>query len=325
MTAACLDCGAAGAEPVLGRADLSLVRCPACSLVYLADWEDELGRFDEHYAYFDARRGAGSGPRVSPLNRARLEEFLDELAQAAPGRRLLDVGCGEGHLVEAACDRGWLARGIDLSGPAVELCAERGLPVSRTDFFSPELDGSRYDAIVMSELIEHVPRPRRFVARAASLLDDGGILYLTTPNFASLSRRLHGASWRMIHPQHVGYFTPSTLRSLADDRLELVEIATRNLSLGEIGGAVRRLVRRSARTAPPSESARRSAYAADQRVRRVLRESPLGRVALNAANLALGRSSLGDTIVATLRRRPDRSSASSRADHARAARRGAER
>ena len=62
--------------------------------------------------------------------------FSKELGAHARGRRLLDVGCGDGQLLQSASEAGWQAFGIDLSEPAVRLCRNRGLDAAQIDFHS---------------------------------------------------------------------------------------------------------------------------------------------------------------------------------------------
>ena len=69
--------------------------------------------------------------------------------------------------------------------------------------------------VTLIEVIEHVTDPLRLLRAAATFLRPGGMLYLTTPNFNSLSRHLLGASWSAIHPrEHRSYFTVGLLGSL---------------------------------------------------------------------------------------------------------------
>src|SRR4029077_3834385 len=149
-------------------------------------------------------------------------------------RTLLDVGCGLGELVRVAVDSGWDARGIELSAEAVAVCRRFDLPCDTTNFFDPALDG-RYGLITMVELIEHVANPRTFFERAAELLEPGGVLYLTTPNFNALGRRLLGPDWPLIGPEHVNYFPPATLQGLvATTPFAVVGLRTKNISPSQV-------------------------------------------------------------------------------------------
>ena len=171
----CPECGRSDASEVLEVGRLRVVRCPTCSLHYLASWKDELARWDELYAYhanpaaFDVCKG------YSDVSRRRQLALLERFAARVRGRRLLDVGAGRGQLVHTADTAGWDALGIDLSDDAVSACRAAGLPVEHVDFFAESLSARRFDVIVMSEFIEHVASPGRFFARIEELLAPGEI------------------------------------------------------------------------------------------------------------------------------------------------------
>ena len=72
-----------------------------------------------------------------------------------------------------------------------------------------------FDVVTMFEVIEHLRDPAGVLRVVWRLLRDGGLLYLTTPNYDSLSRYLLGSSWRIILPrEHLFYFTAASLGPL---------------------------------------------------------------------------------------------------------------
>jgi SAM-dependent methyltransferase len=227
------------------------------------------------------------------------------LANYSGGRTLLDVGCGDGQLLQTAKDEGWDALGIDLSETAIMLCHRRGLSASGTDFFDVSLDERRFDVIVMSELIEHVPSPQRFLKRAEELLEEGGVVYLTTPNFGSLARRVLAERWSVIHPEHIGYFERSTLRKLASDETGLLEIKieANNITPSTFVAWLRRSGSRT--VAAASQAHRETRQGLDQQLRRAVHNSRMLGMSKELLNHAISRFGLGDTLVAYLQK-PER-------------------
>ena len=206
---------------------------------------------------------------------------------------MLDVGCGTGGFVRSASDAGWAALGIELSPAAVELCHKHGIQAKLLSIFDSALDAEKFDLIVMSELIEHVPHPTDFLRRANELLSEGGAIYLTTPNWGSLSRRLLEGEWRAIDPEHLSYFTPRTLRSAAGRaELSVQSIRTVNAS----GAVFRKLFRKPL---DPEEG-----RLADQRLRAKMDVSNSRRVAKRVVNRVLSATGLGETIKAVLTSTP---------------------
>lgn len=106
---------------------------------------------------------------------------------------LLDIGCGTGNTVMAAAHSGFAkAVGIDIDLGAfywfnpsdfTSICNELGVDPKKAsliegDFF--QVDLPLFDCVTFIDVIEHVPTPERFIARAASLLAPGGVLLIDT-------------------------------------------------------------------------------------------------------------------------------------------------
>jgi 2-polyprenyl-3-methyl-5-hydroxy-6-metoxy-1,4-benzoquinol methylase len=130
----------------------------------------------------------------------------------AGGGRLLDVGCGNGGFLMLALQAGWQVEGLDLDAGAVQAARSRGLEVHHGGI---EVLGERsacYDVITLSHVIEHVRNPVATLCRLYALLKPGGVLWLDTPNLASLGAMRFGPHWRDLDPpRHLVLFTPSSL------------------------------------------------------------------------------------------------------------------
>ena len=302
----CHVCASPSFERVLTRdeGNLDVNRCKSCGFVYLASWEQSLEQSEELYDYYGRLGEEDQTRRYSRENRARQQKLLKALAGYTRGRRLLDVGCGDGQLLQTAKDEGWDTVGIDLSETAIVLCHRRGLAASKTDFFDASLDEQRFDAIAMSELVEHVPSPQSFLKRAEELLEPDGILYLTTPNFGSLARRMLGERWSVIHPEHIGYFERSTLRDMASKETGLheVKIEANNITPSTFVAWWRG--RGTQLAATTTELHRETREGLDQQLRRVVHLNPLMAMSKDLLNQVVSRAGLGDTLVAWLQKPP---------------------
>jgi 2-polyprenyl-3-methyl-5-hydroxy-6-metoxy-1,4-benzoquinol methylase len=97
---------------------------------------------------------------------------------------LLDIGAGEGTLLDEARQLGYDTQGIELCEPLVEKARARGLRVDRRR--AEDLDArAAFDVVTMMDIIEHVPEPRRLLAAAHRALAVGGRLVVYTPNHRS--------------------------------------------------------------------------------------------------------------------------------------------
>jgi SAM-dependent methyltransferase len=140
----------------------------------------------------------------------RLDSFERLLGPAR--RRLLDIGCGPGFFLATARARGWDAHGIEPSRQAA--AHARGLGADVTEgFFNAGSAAAlgRFDAVTLTNVLEHVPDPVHILALAAGLLTPGGILCVTVPNdfspFQIAARAQAGTGdWWVAPPHHLNYF-----------------------------------------------------------------------------------------------------------------------
>jgi 2-polyprenyl-3-methyl-5-hydroxy-6-metoxy-1,4-benzoquinol methylase len=169
---------------------------------------------------------------------------LEKVSGPANGRSLLDVGAYIGVFVEVALAAGWQACGVEPSRWAAAIAQKEGLPVIEGTQDSPELQGRKFDAITMWDVIEHVADPSAELAQAFHLLRPGGVLAVHTMDIDSLAARLMGTRWPWLMNMHIHYFSQKTLaQMLARNGFEIVRSGAegRYLRLGYLSSRVKGL------------------------------------------------------------------------------------
>lgn len=281
---ACAVCGSRRLRPLPAYRRAHLVRCRDCGLVFAGrdPSEEELARNYGEYSREDAD---------SPLTRQRYRELLDGFEPYRRTGRILDMGCGIGYFLEEAERRGWEAHGTEFEPRAVEIVRGKGLRCLQAPLRAGSLEPGSFDVITAFEVVEHLREPQAEAATIAAALRPGGLFYCTTPNFGSLSRRLLRARWRVIaYPEHLSYFTPSTLRSwLARSGFAAVRLQTTGVSPADL---------RRGLAADPGPG-----RGSDEELRNRLEGSRALRAAKRAANAALAATRAGDTIKGRFERR----------------------
>ena len=208
------DAGHEGLVPTTTQFGVALgdiVRCSACGHMQVSPMPatEELDRAYE-VAESEDYVEEEVGQRVTA--RGALERI-----EAALGRRgrILDLGCWTGFLLAEAQSRGWEALGIEPSTFASAWARDHlGLDVRTEDLFTADLPPGTFDAVVLGDVIEHLPDPGAALARIAGLMRSDGVLYMTLPDAGSrLARRL-GARWWSVIPTHVQYFTRGSMTTL---------------------------------------------------------------------------------------------------------------
>jgi 2-polyprenyl-3-methyl-5-hydroxy-6-metoxy-1,4-benzoquinol methylase len=130
-----------------------------------------------------------------------------------PGK-LLDIGCGNGQFLKFADRFGWRVVGVDFDAEAVREARSCGLDVRLGDIGVID-SGERYDFITLSHVIEHVYDPVELLRSCYGLLNDGGVLWLETPNIESMGYAYYKSSWRGLEPpRHIMLFNIKTLNEM---------------------------------------------------------------------------------------------------------------
>ncbi|WP_309387118.1 class I SAM-dependent methyltransferase [Cerasicoccus frondis] len=146
----------------------------------------------------------------------RAEWLFDYLSGALSDKpaRVLDIGCADGLFLEKMSqqrptdvltgvepDEKYATKAASSSGATVH---NEGF---QTFFQRCEADGSKYDVVVLSHVLEHLTHPDQKIFQIGNLLVDDGLLLIEVPNI--LSPTWWGPG--MFHIGHVNQFYPETL------------------------------------------------------------------------------------------------------------------
>jgi 2-polyprenyl-3-methyl-5-hydroxy-6-metoxy-1,4-benzoquinol methylase len=227
----CEVCGQTGSTVVerYTRSPWPVVSCNACGFVYLGkvpDYEDlsvNLAWEKQHADEKERRKKTNKLARFDALTRFRLKlgKVIDRNRHArgvAQTGRVLEIGCGGSTRIP----EGPTPYGIEIS----EGLSKKALPIYEarggTVYHEPATTGIErfpenfFDSIIMRSYLEHEAQPRLILERAFKRLKPGGTILLRSPNYNSANRFIMGTEWCGFRfPDHVNYFTPRSLKSLA--------------------------------------------------------------------------------------------------------------
>ena len=174
----------------------------------------------------------------APVRCLYMREQLGDLG----GKRIADVGCGGGIFAEALASAGALVTGIDCSQPAIDVARKHarkgGLKIDYRFGSAADLDAGAYDAVACMEVLEHVAEPAELIRQCASLLTEGGSLFISTINRNSIAylamivglEKILGALPQGSHCYR-SFITPGELAQMcATANLKVVDIAGANWS-----------------------------------------------------------------------------------------------
>lgn len=215
------------------RGTLGIVKCLGCGLVQL---DNISAMFDvKNYEYYKNRINMKPQELYNPLTTKRYIDLLRKFECYRENNALLDIGCGQGQFLSVAKSMHWQIEGIEIAPYAVEICNKFKLNAICGDFLELDLKNNYYDIITMSEVLEHITQPKKYLLKINHVLRRGGVFFFTTPNFNSLTRILLQNKWRLIHKEHLFYFTPVSIKKLLDQvNFKIIEFKIKDITLPEL-------------------------------------------------------------------------------------------
>lgn len=171
------------------------------------------------------------GPANGDVGRKLAEKFVILTRGLSGVQQVCDLGCGNGYMASRLGAAGLHVTGIDASESGLAI-ARRHYATDRVSFVRAEIGadleallpaGLRFDAVVSSDVIEHLYRPAALLETAADLLKPGGYLIIGTPYHGYLKNLAISVlnKWDTHHSVHwdgghIKFFSPKTLRELVE-------------------------------------------------------------------------------------------------------------
>ena len=125
-------------------------------------------------------------------SRAYVMPFIQKTKQLGPGTAILEIGCGEGGVLQPLIQAGCQCVGVDLDPPRIELAKEYlkdEIAAGKVEFllqniyddaFFKRFNG-HFDLIILKDVIEHVPEQEKFIPYIKKLLRPGGQIFFGFP------------------------------------------------------------------------------------------------------------------------------------------------
>lgn len=210
----CNICGSARKRPFLNPNPYIFVECEDCGFRYM----DPIINPETTSILTDdissLRQTVIKDPKWEKRHQIMTQQVREILAIKQEGN-FLDVGCGLGrhmHLVQPYFSQ---VDGIELDQVSLNYCREAGLNVYGEPLETLGLPANTYDVVLLNQVIEHLVDPKAVCAEVFRILRPGGILYIDTPNFSSLSISLFKEHCSVVEGSgHISLFCVKTVLAL---------------------------------------------------------------------------------------------------------------
>ena len=177
-----------------------LYRCTTCSLKFRFPLQSE-ERYRELYDNSRVATWTSGGPR------ADWDRIILQVERCLPqGGRILDFGCYTGGLLMRLGAR-YERFGVEVNRHAASVASSAtGVVVWPSINDAPE--DSRFDAITISDVIEHLPNPMELLDRLQSRLAENGVVIITTGDADAKLWNFFGSNWwYCFYPEHIAFIS----------------------------------------------------------------------------------------------------------------------
>lgn len=182
-------------------------RCQECGLCYKTHVLSA-SELDAYYQETDFRKW--EIPELFPTEKA----IIRALSHLPLGGSILDYGCSSGRLLAQLKDK-YRCFGVERDSQAAEMAKGKGISIVEEQEVLGS-SGNGFDAIVLSDVFEHLPQPTKVLEQLSRQLKPRGVLLLSTGNADSAACGKDIANfWYLRTPEHLCMITKEYARFLS--------------------------------------------------------------------------------------------------------------
>jgi 2-polyprenyl-3-methyl-5-hydroxy-6-metoxy-1,4-benzoquinol methylase len=188
--------------------------CNSCQLMFLstsAIKNDDYSQ--EYYDSWGSLESVSEWKKVDFRNKmALLEKFNSQ------EKKLLEIGCGHGFLIEIAQQQGWHVCGIESSKLLKKnMLISVAEHIVFTNFFDMKFADNSFSAVVTLSVLEHITAIREVTEKITKIIKPNGLWLIVVPDFKSFSRVVLQKKWPHFNLNHKLYFSTDFFKKLIQD------------------------------------------------------------------------------------------------------------
>lgn len=212
---------------LLSHERFTMLRCQSCGTIFpkVIFTEDFLKRYYPNKYYNNRKKFIN---KLEILYSKFINGYLNlYISRFIRKGKLLDFGCGKGIFLKSLPSR-YEKYGYDINPQAMKLLKDDNsgiIPVGSIEKISR---GIKFNIITLWHVIEHVNNPVVILKKLSNLLDNNGVIILSTPNSDSIGFLLSKEHWfHLDAPRHLAIFNFSNIDKLINSiGLEIISKST---------------------------------------------------------------------------------------------------
>lgn len=205
------------------------LKCFSCSHVFVENFLEENSLVELYTNFYNRSKGPVNLKSESTNELSSLSLWLNG-DKSSPSRwvqepgKVLDIGCGYGSSLVYLESKGCQVEGIDADKNVEKVARENNLNIRVGVFCKTDYKKEYFDAVIMSQVLEHCLSPRQTLNDVGEILKPGGLCILSIPNYLSFNAFCFGRKWIHWHsPYHQHFFSRDSLKAFLKDSVFEIE------------------------------------------------------------------------------------------------------
>lgn len=210
------DIAAGGVEDRQGNMKsrkVDVVRCE-CGFAYSKQVFTQSGS-DKYWSVYGTQVHEADPQDVANRNQMyEMEyEFVSELMGGVQGKKILDIGCGEGRFLDVFARDGAICAGVEIGDDSIRVASERH-KIYAGAFPAIEID-DKYDLVIFRGTVQFFEDPTAYLKKAIRVLAEGGYIMITSsPNADAFAHKLFKSNFVLpINAIARNGFSPKVLKN----------------------------------------------------------------------------------------------------------------
>ena len=196
-----------------------IIECKNCGFIF-TNPRPEINIIEKYYESEDYI--SHTNQKKSVLNsvyeivrKQKIKNKYKLISKISSGKRILDIGCATGELLNKFKKSNWSVHGIEPNEKARNFAIENyGLNVNGEEELN-NLKEKGFDVIMMWHVLEHVPLLNERIKELKRLLKSDGVIIIAIPNPESWDAKFYKEYWAAYDvPRHLYHFTQNAIKKL---------------------------------------------------------------------------------------------------------------